>query len=277
MKTHFKYLYLLTNEKTGERYIDYREYYGRNIQQDKFKSDHILRDVFKFHGKKNYKKQILCSISDNDSIDFKIDEYTKIHNAKSLYKLDKKIKPNIFNKKVICLNNMKLYANIKIVKLDRKIDDATLYKKLESFNGEAIACGLGEDNNLLIWMYYDEFLKNQDLSNKKNRLALIQEINNYNRVNNPTVFNRKPNLENPEIILNNEGYVISRYKKHLEKEVICLNTLEVFKTATNAALSCNCVVSGISHACRGRNLGRCGSDKDGNKLYWMLYKDIKRK
>jgi hypothetical protein len=268
----FRYIYLLHNEKTGEKYVDYREYCGKYPILDKYKSDTILREVFRYNPKSGFTKEILCMIEDRSSIKSKIEEYAKQYNAKSLYGLTKVIEPDIY-KKVICLNNMQIYENVKVAKFSRQVNSYKLYKELESSNGEPISFGLGEDNNLLIWMYHDEFIKNKELSNKSNRLKLIKEISDAKRISNPELFNSKPNIESPYIVLNEEGIIISNNKKSFQKEVICLNTLEVFESASKAAKSAGCILSAMSHALKGRNFGRCGADKNGNKLYWMIYKD----
>lgn len=56
------------------------------------------------------------------------------------------------------------------------------------------------------------------------------------------------------------------------KKVICLNTLEVFASATEASEKMGVNHSKLCMCCRGLRKS-CGKDRDGNRLKWMYYND----
>jgi hypothetical protein len=228
--------------------------------------------MFDYYGKKSYKKKILHVLKREESVHAKIDEYSKIHNAKSLYRKTKVIKPDIPKRKVICLNDMKLYDSVNTVKRIRGINVKSMNKLfLKSKETEPIAIGLDDDKNILCWMYNDQFLKRKDLKLEANRKLCIKKITDEEKDKNPHKFDKKPNSKNPMYVMNESGEV--DYMKHIHKRVICLNTLEVFNCINSAAKSCNATMSAMSHACSPRRLGGCGKDKNGNRLYWMLHSE----
>lgn len=56
------------------------------------------------------------------------------------------------------------------------------------------------------------------------------------------------------------------------KQVICLNTSEVFVSATEASIIKNANHSKLCMCCRGERKS-CGKDENGNKLRWQYYTD----
>lgn len=56
------------------------------------------------------------------------------------------------------------------------------------------------------------------------------------------------------------------------KQVICLNTLEVFDSATTAANKYNTYIQGISKSCKNQCFS-AGKSENGEKLKWMFYKN----
>ncbi len=56
------------------------------------------------------------------------------------------------------------------------------------------------------------------------------------------------------------------------KKVICLNTKEIFNSATIASKTLGVNHSKLCMCCRGER-NNCGMDSNGNKLKWMYYKD----
>ena len=60
--------------------------------------------------------------------------------------------------------------------------------------------------------------------------------------------------------------------KDIDKKIICLNNKKVFNTLKEASDYYNVLRTGISACCRGVYKSS-GTDKEGNKLFWMYYKD----
>lgn len=58
----------------------------------------------------------------------------------------------------------------------------------------------------------------------------------------------------------------------ISKPVICLNTLEIFDSATIASKEKNANHSKLCMCCRGERAS-CGKDENGNKLKWMFLTD----
>ena len=71
-----------------------------------------------------------------------------------------------------------------------------------------------------------------------------------------------------------EAFIEANQKKkvHNEIKVICLNTLEIFKSATDAGEKLHIDNSSILKCCKGK-IKSCGKDKNGNKLKWMFYNE----
>lgn len=60
--------------------------------------------------------------------------------------------------------------------------------------------------------------------------------------------------------------------KHICKKVICLNTLQVYNSLTQAAKENNVLPSGISSCCYNK-YKTCGTNELGEKLKWKFYND----
>lgn len=56
------------------------------------------------------------------------------------------------------------------------------------------------------------------------------------------------------------------------KKVICLNTMELFSSATSASKDKGCNHSKLCMCCRGERKS-CGTNNNGDKLHWMYYTD----
>lgn len=63
-----------------------------------------------------------------------------------------------------------------------------------------------------------------------------------------------------------------------KKQIICLNTLEVFDSVSDAARWCGCVHNTISHSLSGYRNRKTGGKHPVTKepLTWMMYSDYKR-
>ena len=62
------------------------------------------------------------------------------------------------------------------------------------------------------------------------------------------------------------------WKRSCCKQVICLNTLEVFDSATKAANKYNTYKQTILKSCKNQKFS-AGKSKTGEKLRWMFYKN----
>lgn len=135
-------------------------------------------------------------------------------------------------KKIICLNTNKIFDCIQ--------DAVDVYNCLDisgCCNGKLKSCGV-YNNERLAWAYYKDYLKmtQQDIENK------IKEANLY-----------KKGKNNPKA-----------------KKVICITTMKIFGTMTEAEEFYHCNRNSIRACCN--NMGSyAGKLKDGTKLVWLYY------
>ena len=89
-----------------------------------------------------------------------------------------------------------------------------------------------------------------------------------NHINEVKTDNRASNLEWCDCKYNiNYGNHNSKMAKSKGKRTICINTGEIFNSASEAGRKYNIPVGNISKCCRGEYKS-AGKDKDGNKLIW---------
>jgi group I intron endonuclease len=148
------------------------------------------------------------------------------------------INPNKIS--VVCLNTMKIFNSI--------TEAGTYYDICPS---AIVECGNGNYHTAgtingvgLVWMHYDEYLKNKD--NMDIDKIIIDANNKRNR----------------------KGEFSS-----VSKQVICLNTKQIFGSARQAGLQLHIDNSSISKCCK-EKLKFAGKDSITNeKLIWMFYGD----
>jgi hypothetical protein len=142
--------------------------------------------------------------------------------------------PEKYGKKVICLNDNKIFINI---------TEAGKYYNVPSPNISACCnkriCSAGSHPNKLeqlLWMFYDEYLKMSQ-----------EEIKEYT------------------------DYCHSKIKN--KNGVVCLNTNEFFKTTVDAAKYCDKFSSNIISCCKGKQKFAGKHPITNEPLQWMYYSD----
>lgn len=101
----------------------------------------------------------------------------------------------------------------------------------------------------------------------------------YNNGLTITNIQKEMNLSYPTVtsylIIGTEGGLCSYYRHKKEREIICLNTKEIFKHQTEAAKAYNAPRSGIDNSCKDRNKSGGKHPITGEKLYWMFFDEYK--
>ena len=135
--------------------------------------------------------------------------------------------------KVICLNTLEIFDSSKEVEDKHNVHKTDVWRLCHD-NGNFISV----NNEPYVFMYYDNYLKlsNQEIEDKLNKAK--------------------------------EMY----FKSGISKQVVCLNTLEIFNSLHEAAKKYNILYVGISSCCRKIN-NFAGKLEDGTKLIWMYYKE----
>lgn len=142
---------------------------------------------------------------------------------------------NHASKKVICLNNKEIFETCIEAAKKYHTTRNSISRCCKSYIDHA---GNDEYGNLLVWMFYDEYLN----SSKEYIEKLIKK----------------------------------EIKKNNQRKVICLNTEEIFENYKIPSSLINLKDSShIGIACR-KGVS-CGKDINGNKLYWMYYAEYKNK
>ena len=146
---------------------------------------------------------------------------------------------NCSKKKVICLNNDKVFNSIKEASKYYKINNSNIgecCKNKRLFTGESL-----KTKEYLQWQYYDEYLISPKklLSNEE-----INEIHNNNR----------------------------RIK--IQKKIICLNNNEIFNTLIEATTKSDLKSNANIYACCKNQQRYAGINQEtGEYLQWQYYKD----
>lgn len=162
------------------------------------------------------------------------------HSPKTLEKLKKIRKGRTPNtSKVICLNNLELFNTIKDAKLKYNCFNISA-----CCNGKVKSCGRDKNGIPLVWMYYEDYLKSNDITIK-------------NKLNNSIKINR--DYEN-----------ISGVNNYNSKKVICLTTNKIFNTAIEASKYYKCNNISIGQCCKGKYKSS-GKLSEGIPLKWMYY------
>ena len=144
------------------------------------------------------------------------------------------------SRRVVCINNGLLLDSIK---------EASLYVNCSKggissvCSGERLSAGKLINGECAIWMYYDEYVKlNQiDVDN------IIKDV--------------KKHKEN----------ITSHIKKKCSKSVICLNNLDIMESISDASRKYNIDIGSISKCCSGKR--RFAGVINGEKGEWMYYDD----
>jgi hypothetical protein len=252
MKKEIKYLYLLENSNTNERYVDCAKFNDFNVNNDTYKSDNVLKQIFMFNGKENYIKQVLTILTDEDSIEENILKYCNLLDAKFLYGVTEEIEFILPKKKVVCLNNMNIYKSVLAVKKVKGVISSELYKALEKNIKEPIILGEDVSGAKLFWMYFDEFSKREDLYTRLQRTDYIN----------------KASLE-----------VLEKSKSTLNRKsikIICLNDMKIYNSIKEASKKFNANIgNALNHGVYSRRA--CGVDKNGNLNQWMFHAEYLEK
>lgn len=140
------------------------------------------------------------------------------------------------SRKVICLNNKTFYSSIseasKITGINPSLISGCCKNKY-------ITGGTDKEGNYLIWMYKEDY---QNLINDKIEI---------------------------------DSYIIQRLNKRwttLSKQVICLNTLDIFDISS-ASKWCSVSKTSLSACCRGETRTSGMHPKTGERLQWMYYNE----
>lgn len=159
------YIYKITNLKDNSIYIGIRNIEG-DIYKDKYKGEcTILKRDLRKYGKKAFSTEILAKDLTEELAQMLILEYKKIFKAtiledisdkNELRKASQKGKNSGVKKKVICLNNKKIFDSA---------TEASAFYGLKS-SSVAKACGKEgrhagvdiETGEKLSWMYYDKYI-----------------------------------------------------------------------------------------------------------------------
>ena len=139
-------------------------------------------------------------------------------------------------KEVVCLNNKKLYSSISDAS---KLTGININLICGCCKNNYMTGGIDEFGNYLIWMYKEDY--NKLIKNK----------------------------------IDIDCYIIQRLNKRwtkLSKQLICLNTLEVFDTSS-ASKWCGVSKSSLSACCRGESKTSGKHPITGERLKWMYYED----
>lgn len=139
-------------------------------------------------------------------------------------------------KEVVCLNNKKLYSSISDAS---KLTGININLICGCCKNNYMTGGIDEFGNYLIWMYKEDY--NKLIKNK----------------------------------IDIDCYIIQRLNKRwtkLSKQLICLNTLEVFDTSS-ASNWCGVSKSSLSACCRGESKTSGKNPITGERLKWMYYED----
>lgn len=147
---------------------------------------------------------------------------------------------NTSSKKVVCLNNKKVYNSLIGAERHTGI-----------FNSNISKCCLGKsvyagtvNGERLVWRYFDDYLNMTDNEIK----SILSYAQSYSFIN-----------EDPD-----------KYKHNYSamRKVICLNTRTVYNSIGFAEADNK--ISNVSACCSGKTKS-AGVDESGNKLIWMYY------
>lgn len=149
-----------------------------------------------------------------------------------------------------------------------------------------------KDGSRLQWLYYEDFLggvKPKDI--KDNRVICITTGRLFSSATEAGLFYGIDSTHIGSACKRHRGYCGTigdgtklqwlYYKDYLkginveclkDNRVICLNTLEVFKNASDASNKYRVEKSSINKCCKGTRK-TCGRDKDNIPLRWMRYED----
>jgi hypothetical protein len=177
--------------------------------------------------------------------------------SKSVYvKKDKKDNKSV--RPVICLNNEQKFETMRSA-ADFYNIDMTGISRACSRGKERYTSGKDKDGNALHWMYYKDYLEKIETEGPdyaKNRLKQWEE---------KKIAKEQKRLE-------------KMHKVKKPRQVICLNTLEVYDDALKAATICKTHRSSIYESLReGGRYFTSGVDSKGNPMQWMDYKEYMTK
>lgn len=138
-------------------------------------------------------------------------------------------------KEVICLNNLKAFKSMTLAGeeygVKRGIDSCC--------RGEQKTSGKDKDGDALFWMYYDDYLKLDELEIKRIR----DEITEYNKKNNK------------------------------DRRVICLTTNSIFENPPKACKEYGIKSTSDIYKCLKGERKSAGKLQDGTKLTWAWYEE----
>lgn len=233
------YIYKIINKNDNTVYIGIRKING-DIYKDKYKGEStVLRKDLRKYGKKNFTTEILAKDLTEEIAPIFLSEYKKIFRATVLEDIEDKNelrkasqigKSSGHKKKVICLNNNKIFDSaveasafygLKRTSVSKVCQKSVPYAGVDPDNGEKLR-----------WMYYEEYLA-------------LQEGHEYIPQKN-----------------NNREYKTRR--------VLCETTGEEFDSIKEASKFYNIAEGTISSNCRGKGSISAGKDPDtGEPLTWI--------
>ena len=242
----------------GDGIIRVYKYHKNHKKYNKTHNEHLLNSMNK-HGIENFEVNEIFDIAfSKQELDAKEKSWIAIYNSidrrygynfcdggsngkptreviekNRLSKIGKNLKSeNPNSRTVICLTTNKIFGST--------IEGAEYYNInrtaiSQACTGKRTHAGYLKDKTKLIWMYYDEYLKNKIEVEKRLK----------------------------------SDYT---YKKRNSRKVICITTNKVFNKIKDAANYYNISNSAnITSCCKGK-LNYCGRLEDGTKLKWEYYK-----
>lgn len=134
--------------------------------------------------------------------------------------------------KIICVNDRVVYNSLTEASNKTGVH---LSHISQCCNKTRKSAGIDKYGSPMFWMFYNEYME-VDGEHKTNKELMPKRSNRY----------------------------------PMPKSVICLNDKIVYSSGADAARKTNASKSGISNCCN-HKAKYCGTDKDGNYLYWMFY------
>ena len=241
-------IYKIENTVNGKVYVGQtKDLHKRKLEHfaslrtNKHHNAH-LQSAFNKYGEEYFRFSVVeeCGFEDlNDKEIYWINKLKAIDDQCGYNLSEGGVNSGTFKKKVVCLNNGKIFPSIK---------DAAQHYNISS-SGIINCCShktkySGIIKNIpLSWWYWEEYITLSEESIKE----LRKNIPNLTKKRIPTYINY----------------------------VVLLNTLEIFDNLIEAADAYNISSSSIGQCCRKKTLS-AGKDEYGNKLYWMYLNEYNK-
>ena len=281
MKRH--YVYETTNLINGKKYIGKRTC-NCPIEEDKYiGSGKLLKKAIEKYGKENFKKEILQVCNSEEDAYKKEIELIHIYNAvdnEKYYNLSegghgftsnevKQLWKNEDYRKKISHARKKLWENPQHRKHMKEImsgANSYFYGKQRTNEEKEKISKIHTGNKYNLGRKHTEETKIKIREKNKGR---TYGIDVRKKVSNAT----KRLWENPQ----HRNYMkkkLSGANNYGAKQVICLNTMEIFETITYASDKTGIYLTGICRCCKGKR--KSAGKINGEPAKWMYYEDYLR-